>query len=89
MSTVDVLEIPKQTGPTPAELDVSSSTPLPPKTAKIVVGDQVFEVEDSLTTSFALGKLLRTEDGSYRFPDEWGVGPTQFLVLFDYLRSTK
>ena len=87
MSTADVLEIPKQMGFT--ELDLSGTVSHPSKPTKLVVGDQVFEIEDSPATSAILGKLQRAEDGSYRFPDGWNVQPTQFLVLFDYLRSAK
>ena len=87
MSKADVLEIPKQVGFT--ELTPSSSTLLPSGVAKIVVGGQVFEIEDSPTASLVLGKLLKIDDGSYRLPDEWNIRSTQFSTLFDLLHSTK
>ena len=84
MGTADVLEKPKQ-------MDLTALTPpsLQPKETKIVVKDQIFEVKGSPATIPVLGKLQRTEDGSYRFPDEWDVRPTQFSVLLDHLHSAK
>lgn len=87
MSAVEAVEVPKQTGLT--ELTPSGSVSLPPKTTRIVVGDQTFEIEDSPVASAMLGKLQRTEGGSHQFPGEWNVHPTQFLVLLDQLCSTK
>ena len=87
MSPVDILEIPKQIGSN--EPTLSGSVSLQLKGAKIVAEDQALEIEDSPTTPSMLRKLHRTEDGSYRFPGEWNVRPTQFFVLYDYLHSTK
>jgi hypothetical protein len=54
-----------------------------------VADDLVFEIEDSLTTPSALGRLRRTEDGSYKLPDEWNVRATQLSTLFDLIHSSK
>ena len=87
MSTAAVLEISKQTGA--VELIPSGSTLLPSKVAKITVEGRVFEVEGSLTASSVLGGLRRTEDGSYRLPDDWNVRAIQFSALLDLLHSTR
>ena len=87
MSTAAVLETPKQMGS--VELISPSSTLLPSQVAKITVEGQVFEIKNSLTASSVLGRLRRTEDGSYRFPDNWNVRAIQFSTLLDLLHSTK
>ena len=86
MSTVDVLEIPKRMG---SVKPILSGPALPPLKTKILVEGQVFEVENSPATSSVLGKLQKTEDGSYRLPDDWNTRATQFSALFDLLHSTK
>ena len=60
-----------------------------PKTAKILVEDQVFIIEDPTIMFLLLGKLRSTEGGSYRLPNEWNVRPTQFSILLDHLQSRK
>jgi len=87
MGTVGILEIPKQMDF--AELTLSGSAPAPSKATKVLVEDQVFDIEDSPATSSLLGKLRSTEGGSHRFPDEWNVRATQFSALFDHLQSAK
>jgi len=79
---------------TPKTMDFTESTPsslvLPlSMTPKVLVEDQVFDIEDSTTTSLPLGKLRSTEGGAYRFPDEWNVHATQFSALFDHLQFGK
>ena len=86
MSTVDVLEIPKQMGS--IEPILPGPALLPSKT-KILVEGQMFEVENSPATSSVLGKLQKMEDGSYKLPDDWNVRATQLSTLFDLLHSTK
>ena len=87
MSTAAILEISKQIGS--VELTPSGSALLPSKVAKITVEGQVFEIEDSLAASSVLGRLRRTEDGSYRLPENWNVRAIQFSALLDLLRSTR
>lgn len=83
-STVNVLEIPTQMG-------FTAPTPIliPSEVAKIAVEGQVFDIEDSPTTSSVLGRLRRAEDGSYRLPDDWDVHATQFSAFSDLLHSAK
>jgi len=87
MSTAAVLEISKKIGS--VELISSGSALLPSKVAKITVEGQVFEIKDSLAASSVLGGLRRTEDGSYRLPDNWNVRAIQFSALLDLLHSTR
>jgi len=86
MSTAAVLKISKQTGA--VELIPSGSTLLPSKVVKITVEGQVFEIEESLAASSVLGGLQRTEDGSYRLPENWNVRAIQFSALLELLHST-
>jgi len=88
MSTAAVLKTPTKMGS--VELISPGSTILPSEVAKITVEGQVFEIKNSLIASSALGKLRRSEDGSYRFPENWNVRATQFSTLLDLLlHSTK
>ena len=56
---------------------------------KIVVEGHVFEIDGFLTTSLASEKLQKTEDGSYKLPDEWNACAAQFSTLIDLLRSSR
>ena len=87
MSIADVLETPKQMGS--AELISPGLTLLPSAVAKITVEGRVFEIKDTLTASSVLGRLRRTEDGSYNFPDNWNVRAIQFSTLLDLLHHTR
>ena len=89
MSTAGGLEIPK--GIRCAKSTPSGPVPPPSVNAiKIVVEGQAFVItEESPTASFGLGKLRRTEDDSYVFPDEWKVRSAQFSALLDLLRSPR